>query len=80
MPHNVRSNIETGVQVVIAIAIVAIAAVVVKRHLDSREITPASAPRVTIGERLNVSNVDWEANKKSLVFFLMKDCIHLKHV
>jgi peroxiredoxin len=76
MPHNVRSNIEFGVQIVIAIAVVAIAGVVVKRYLSPRQISPESAPRVTIGERLNVSNVNWEANKKSLVFFLIKDCVY----
>jgi peroxiredoxin len=76
MPNNVRSNIEFGVQIVIAIAVVAIAGVVVKRYLSPRQISPGSAPRVTIGERLNVSNANWEANKKSLVFFLMKDCVY----
>lgn len=76
MPNNVRANIELGAQIVIAIAVIAIAGVVVKRYLSSRQINPASLPRITIGERLNVSNVNWEDNKKTLVFFLMKDCVY----
>jgi peroxiredoxin len=72
MPKNVRANIELGVNIVIAIAVVVVAAVVVKRYAF-QQVNPGSSP-ITMGERLNVPNVDWEQNKKSLVFFLMKDC------
>jgi peroxiredoxin len=78
MPNNVRANLELGAQIVIAIAIVVVAGVVVKRYLSPRQVSPASLPRITIGERLNVPNVDWEQNKKTLVFFLMKDCKYCK--
>ena len=78
MPNNVRANLELGAQIVIAIAIVVVAGVVVKRYLSPRQVSPASLPRITKGERLNVPGVDWEQNKKSLVFFLMKDCAYCK--
>jgi len=78
MPNNVRANIELGAQIVIAIAALAVAGVVVKRYLSPRQVSPASLPRITKGEHLNVPGVDWEQNKKSLVFFLMKDCKYCK--
>jgi thiol-disulfide isomerase/thioredoxin len=31
-------------------------------------------PGINVGERLTIPNVDWAQNKKSLVFFLKKDC------
>ena len=31
-------------------------------------------PHINAGERLKIPNVNWEQNKKSLVFFLKKDC------
>lgn len=75
MPSNVKANIELGVNIVIAIAIVAVAVVVVKRYAFTPA-NPASLPRITKGERLNVPNTDWEQNEKSLVFFLKKDCVY----
>ena len=78
MPNNVRANIELGAQIVIAVAVLAVAGVVVKRYLSPRQVGPASLPRITKGEQLNVPGVDWEQNKKSLVFFLMKDCKYCK--
>src|SRR5437660_961982 len=75
MPKNLRANIELGVQIVIAVAVVVAAGVLVKRNLFSHPANPASMPRINAGEKLNVPNVDWEQNKKSLVFFLKKDCV-----
>src|SRR6185369_17913151 len=73
MRASVRSNIELAAQVVIAIAVVIAAGVLVKRN-----VWPGSAggriASISAGERLNVPNVDWAQNKKSLVFFLKKDC------
>ena len=76
MSNNLKTNIELGTQIVIAIAIVVVAGVVVKRNLFP--VNPAKVPRIAVGERLNVPNVDWEQNNKSLVFFLMKDCHYCK--
>jgi hypothetical protein len=76
MPNKLRANIELGAQIAIAIAVVTIAGVVVKRNLFPGPVNPASLPRIAVGERLSVPNVNWEQNKKSLVFFLMKDCVH----
>ena len=78
MPNNVRANLEVGAQIVIAVAVLAVAGVVIKRYLSPRQVSPASLPRITKGEQLNVPGVDWEQNKKSLVFFLMKDCKYCK--
>ena len=62
------------VQVVIAIAIVISAGVLVKRTVFPGQVNVAAMPRINAGERLTVPNVDWAQNKKSLVFFLKKDC------
>lgn len=75
MPKNLRANIELGAQIVIAVAVVVAAGVLVKRNLfPARVANPASLPRINAGEKLNVPNVDWQQNQKSLVFFLKKDC------
>lgn len=75
MPKNLRANIELGAQIVIAVAVVVAAGVLVKRNLFPARPNPGSLPRINAGEKLNVPNVDWEQNKKSLVFFLKKDCV-----
>jgi peroxiredoxin len=74
MPNNLRTNIEMGVQIVIAVAILVAAGVLVKRTVFPRQSNPPSLPRINVGERLDVPNVNWQQNKKSLVFFLKKDC------
>ncbi|MGZ8844407.1 MAG: peroxiredoxin family protein [Pyrinomonadaceae bacterium] len=75
MPSNLRSNIELGAQIVIAVAVVVAAGVLVKRNLfPARGANPGNLPRINAGENLKVPNVDWAQNKKSLVFFLKKDC------
>jgi len=72
MAKYVRANIELGINIIIAVAIVAVAAVVLKRYAFSSN--PANPPRIAKGDRLEVPNVNWEQNEKTLVFFLMKDC------
>lgn len=75
MPNNLRSNIELGAQIVVAVAVVVAAGALVKRNLyPTRGANPENRPRINAGEKLNVANVDWQQNKKSLVFFLKKDC------
>ena len=76
MRANLRANIELGIQVVIAIAIVISAGVLVKRTVFPEQANVAAMPRINAGERLTVPNVDWAQNKKSLVFFLKKDCFY----
>jgi len=73
MSRSQRANIEFGVNIVIAVAIVVVATMVVKRHSFSPA-TPGSLPRISQGEHLSIPNVDWEQNEKTLVFFLMKGC------
>lgn len=76
MPNNLRANVELGAQIVIAIAVVVAAGVLVKRTVFPRQGNPPALPRISAGERLSIPNVDWERNKKSLVFFLKKDCAY----
>jgi thioredoxin-related protein len=73
MQNNIRANLELGAQIAIAIAVVVVAGVLVKRQVFPSQ-TRSNAPQINAGEKLNVPNVDWEQNKKSLVFFLQKGC------
>lgn len=73
MRANVRANIEMTAQVVIAIAVVITAGVLVKR-LGFPGQASARPPSISAGERLTIPTVDWAQNKKTLVFFLKKDC------
>ena len=75
MPKNVRANVELGINIVIAVSIVVVAVLIVKRYAFE-PVNRESAPRITKGERLNASNVDWKGNKKTRVFFLAKDCVY----
>jgi peroxiredoxin len=76
MRSNLRANVELGAQIAIAVAVVVVAGVLVQRNLFPQQVNPASLPRINAGERLNVPNVDWKQNKKSLAFFLKKDCAY----
>jgi peroxiredoxin len=75
MQSKVRANIELTAQVIIAIAVVVAAGALVKRNFFPGTGNP-NLPRISAGERLSVPNVDWERNKKTLVFFLKKDCVY----
>lgn len=74
MRAGLRADIELVAQVVVAIAIVITAGVLVKRTVFSGQGSGARLPRINAEERLNVPTIDWAQNKKSLVFFLKKDC------
>lgn len=81
MPKNVRANIETGAQILIAIAVLVIAGVVVKRYLfPARVITEniQEQEQRLVGRRIDVPNVDWEQNRKTVILFLKKDCSFCK--
>ncbi len=68
-----------GVNIVIAIAVLVIAGVIVKRHFFA---PPTNSEKLQqqkqmlLGTHINVPNVSWEQNGKSLVFFLIKDCTY----
>lgn len=74
MRASLRANIELGTQVVVAIAIVIAAGVLVKRTVFSSSSYGASSTGIIVGDRLNIPTIDWAQNKRSLVFFLKKDC------
>lgn len=74
MRNGFRSNIEFGAQIVVAIAVLVVGGIIVKRHFFPEQRTPFNMPTISVGERLNLADVNWKENKKSLVFFLNKDC------
>ena len=74
-----KSKIELGLNIAIAIAIVAIAGVVVKRTFFAEQVKTVNIEaqaQQLLGTRINVPGADWAQNKKSLVFFLKKDCVY----
>ena len=73
MQTKLKANIELTAQVVIAIAVVIAAGALVKRTFFPGSAS-SNLPRINAGEHLNIANVDWAQNQKSLVFFLKKDC------
>src|ERR1044072_4211579 len=74
MQNNLRANFELGAQVIIAIAVLVVAGVLIKRQISPQRLSPYDRPRINAGERLNLPDVDWKQSKKRLVFFLNKDC------
>src|ERR1051326_6270835 len=74
MRHSIRTNVEFGAQIAIAIAVVMVAGVHIKRLIFPQHPNASNIPRISAGERLNLPDVDWKQNGKSLVFFLNKDC------
>jgi len=83
MPNNIKANIEFVANILVVVAIVVVAAVLVKRHVLQEPVNDNSLrqqERILVGMQLNVSNVNWAQNQKSLVFFLKKDCIYCKSI
>ncbi|MGI8836694.1 MAG: peroxiredoxin family protein [Pyrinomonadaceae bacterium] len=67
--------------IVIAVAVLVVAGVVVKRYVFSQRPNSESLQQQSqklVGTRIIVPNVDWAQNKKSLIFFLNKDCFYCK--
>lgn len=74
MPGSLRTKIEFVAQIVIAIAVLVVAGIVVKRHVFPERRAPPNSQSISAGEQLHLPDVDWKQNQKSLVFFLKKDC------
>ena len=74
MRNTFRSNAEFAAQIVVAIAVVVVAGVLIKRMVFPPQPSPSRGAHINVGERLDLPDVDWKLNKKSLVFFLNKDC------
>ncbi len=82
MLKDFRRNIELATQVLIAVAVVVVGGVVVKRYLFPSPTARAIAleqAQLLKGTRINVPSANWEKNRKSLVFFLQKDCVYCKY-
>ena len=76
---NLKGKIEFGLQIAIALSILVIAGVIVKRtFFPERTSRPSLEQQAQslLGTRIDVPGADWAQNKKSLVFFLKKDCIY----
>ncbi len=75
---NTKAKIEFGLNVVIAVAILLVAGLVVKRTFFPEQVnlTIEQQAQKLLGTRINVPGADWAQNKKSLVFFLKKDCVY----
>ena len=74
-----KSKIELGLNIAIAVAILVIAGVLVKRTFfaeQAKQPTLEAQAQQLLGTRISVPGVDWAQNKKSLIFFLKKDCIY----
>lgn len=83
MPSNLRANIELGINIVIAVAVVVVAGVVVKRYAFPQPVSSNGGQQqqqraLTVGSRINIPDIDLAQNKKTLVFFLKKDCVFCK--
>jgi rhodanese-related sulfurtransferase/peroxiredoxin len=77
MPNDLRSKVEIAVNILIAVAVVIVAGITVKRYfVPETGRTGNTQSQIVVGGRMNVPNVNWEENKKTLVFFLKKDCVY----
>jgi rhodanese-related sulfurtransferase len=77
MTNNARSNVEIAVNVIIAVAVVVVAGITVKRYFfESPAASKRQSQHIVVGARMNVPGVNWEENKKTLAFFLKKDCTY----
>jgi peroxiredoxin len=83
MPNSIKANIEFVANILVVVAIVVVAVVLVKRHVFHQPVNDNNIrqqERMLVGTQLNISNVDWAQNQKSLVFFLKKDCVYCKSI
>ena len=81
--NNVRARLELGLNVVIAAAILMIAIVVAKRAFFPAQVTSTSLQQQAqrlIGTRFTIPGSDSAQQKKSLIFFLKKDCIYCERI
>ena len=76
MQNSLRANLELGAQIIIAVAVLAVAGVIVQRHVFPERSPYPNMPGITAGERLNIADVDWKRSERSLVFFLSKNCYY----
>ncbi len=74
MRDSLRTNVEFAAQIAIAIAVLVVAGVIVKRHVFPERPIPQNIPGIRAGDQLHLQDVDWKLNQKTLVFFLNKDC------
>lgn len=75
---NTKAKIEFGLNLVIAVSIVLVAGVVLKRTFfpENNHPTLEQQAQMLLGTRIKVPGADWAQNKKSLIFFLKKDCVY----
>ena len=68
-----KEKLELGAQLAIAVAVLVVAGVFVKRNLfPAAEVPRGLPPTIQVGEKLNA----WQQSDKALVFFLQIGCVH----
>ena len=78
-----RAKIEFGLNIVITIAVVIIAGVLLKRTFfqdQPNHATLEQQAQMLLGTRINIPGGDWARNRKSLIFFLKKDCVYCEAI
>jgi rhodanese-related sulfurtransferase/peroxiredoxin len=75
MTDNLKNKVEMTVNVIIAVAVVIVVGITLKNYFfQGKGSTVKQQAQIIAGSRISVPNVSWEENKKTLVFFLKKDC------
>lgn len=77
MNSELKNKIEVVTNIVIIIAIVLVAGIAVKRHFFPDVVNSVKGnqgQQIVSGARINIPNVDWAQNKKTLVFALKNGC------
>jgi rhodanese-related sulfurtransferase/thioredoxin-related protein len=75
MTNNLKNKVEMTVNVIIAVAVVIVAGISLKNYFfQGKGSAVKQQSQIIAGSRISVPNVNWEENKKTLVFFLKKDC------
>lgn len=81
--NNVKARVELGLNVVIATAILLIAVVAAKRAFFPAQVNRPSLQQqaqLVLGTRVAIPGTDLVQHKKTLIFFLKKDCIYCEFI
>lgn len=79
--RNLKSKLEIGLNVVVAASILVIAVVVVKRTFfpaQPTRISPQEQAELLVGTRMTIPGT--ALDKKTLIFFLKKDCVYCQSI
>jgi len=74
MSFKIKEKIEIGANVSIVLIAVFFGFLLIQAYLFSPAVNKTNATQIKKGAKLNIPNVDWEKNKKTLVLFLREGC------